>query len=101
MRWSLLIFMAGLAVCITALLLTGRIRMLGVLSDKRTGALSPARVQSLVITLAGAATYLSMSLTETTGRLPDPPDWLLAALGGSHALFLGAKVLSAWRRITP
>jgi len=100
MRWSLLLFIGGLAGCVTMLLLLGRIKILGILRDKRTGALSPARIQSLVVTLAGAAAYLSMAITEKSGTLPDPPDWLIASLGGSQALFLGAKALSTWRKTT-
>ena len=96
MRWSVLTFVIGLAGSVALLLLLGRIRILGVLRDKRTGGFSPSRLQSLAVTLGGAATYLGMVLSE--GKLMDPPVELVVALGGSHSLYLGAKAFSAWRR---
>jgi hypothetical protein len=96
MRWSLMVFVLGLAGTVAVLLLIGRINVLGLLRDKNTGGFSPARLQSLTVTLAGAATYLGMALGSKSG-LPDPPPELLAALGGSHAVYLGAKVTSALR----
>lgn len=96
LRVSLLLFISGLAGTVAILMLFGRIRIAGVLRDKRTGVFSPARLQSTVVTLATAGTYLGLSITHD-GGLPDPPGELIGALGGSHALYLGAKVLAAWR----
>ncbi len=74
--------------------LTGGVNTKGLLAHKETGAFSPARLQLLLFSLIAAGAYLS-SLMEAAaaGRyaFPEVPQELLLALGGSQALYLGAK----------
>jgi hypothetical protein len=83
-------------------LLNGQITTRGVLSDKTTGEFSPARLQLLLASLFGAVYYLLQAMdAQSTGRLPDIPEEVLLALGGSNVLYLGAKsvpLLGALRR---
>ncbi|MFN7938087.1 MAG: hypothetical protein U0R19_32460 [Bryobacteraceae bacterium] len=72
--------------------LTGRIRMRGMLLDTDGKGHSPARLQMLVFTLFGAMQYLTMAVKDPT-RLPEPSPEMLTLLGGSHALFMGSKVV--------
>ena len=95
------VFAAAMAVVVYRLL-TGGIRTAGLLRDKATGQVSPARIQLLVLTLVGAGTYLGLVLEglqhaaseAALGRelsLPSPPQELFWLLGGSQAIYLGAK----------
>ena len=72
--------------------LTGRIRMRGLLLDTHGRGHSPARVQMLVFTLFGAMQYLAMVVKDPT-HLPEPSAELLTMVGGSHAFFVGSKVV--------
>jgi len=71
-------------------MLTGRIITVGLLMNKVTGANSPARIQLLFFTLAGAVFYLGAVAMEPAG-FPDLPTELFAILGGSNLAFLGSK----------
>jgi hypothetical protein len=79
-----------------------RISLRGLLggADDATG-LSPSRVQLLFLTLIGAFGYLGQ-VVHGIGQcmpapgecaLPSPPTEILALLGGSHGVYLGAKGL--------
>lgn len=58
---------------------------------------SPARLQLLIFTLAVAANYLhGVMVTPHVDKLPDVPPSVLAALGGSHAVYLGGKAISTF-----
>lgn len=54
--------------------------------------MSPGRVQLLVLTIMTALQYLLATIHDPS-HLPAPPSNLVTALGGSQALYLGAK---AW-----
>ena len=75
-------------------LLTGKINTRGLLDDKLAGRrLTPERLQLLVLTV-GAATYYLLQVIGHPTYLPSLPQELLLALGGSNALYLGAKTFS-------
>jgi hypothetical protein len=75
-------------------MLTGRINTSGLLDDKLTGRrFSPERLQLLIITVGGALFYL-VQVIHSSGSLPPLPHELLLVLGGSNALYLGAKTAS-------
>lgn len=73
-------------------LLTGRINTGGLLERKRGSGLDPGRLQALIVTL-----FLAGSLLTNLGEMQGPhlvslpSNWLLAALGGSHGLYLHRK----------
>jgi len=54
--------------------------------------LSPGRIQLLMLTVLTALQYLLSTIQDPT-HLPDLPTNLVSVLGGSQALYLGAK---AW-----
>jgi hypothetical protein len=91
-RYEAVILLAAFAGVIVYQFLTGAITMRGVLSEKTNagvGAVSAARVQLLLFTLAMAFYLLSQII-----RLHAFPEietkWLLL-LGGSNSVFLSAK----------
>jgi hypothetical protein len=105
LEWELGVFPAALGVIIAYWLLTGKISMRGLLSDKSgAGTISSGRIQLLVSTLGLAAYYLSQVANiahSATGQpgLPDfPADWLLV-LGGSHSIYLGGKAIPLIQRL--
>lgn len=58
---------------------------------------SPARLQLLIFTVAVAARYLNQVIANPRqDSLPTLPTSVLIALGGSHAAYLGGKVVSAY-----
>ncbi len=71
-------------------MLTGRINTRGMLSDKKTGRLSPSRIQVLVFTV-GFALYFVSQLSENSPNLPEVPEEMLLLLFGSNAGYLGFK----------
>ena len=90
-KTSVLLFVAMAAIVVLGLL-AGRIRMRGLLLDTDGRGHSPVRLQMLVFTLFGAMQYLAMVVKDPT-RLPEPPAELLTMVGGSHAFFMGSKVV--------
>ncbi|HYL06340.1 MAG TPA: hypothetical protein VE075_09890 [Thermoanaerobaculia bacterium] len=59
-------------------------------------AFSPARLQMLIFTLVVAGWYLhQVMVSKDRSSLPDLPQSVVGALGGSHAVYLGGKVMSA------
>lgn len=58
---------------------------------------SPARLQLLIFTVVVAANYLhGVMVNPHVDTLPDVPTGVLAALGGSHAVYLGGKAISTF-----
>jgi hypothetical protein len=86
--------LTALAAIIVYKLLTGRIKMSGVLSDDK-GAFSPARLQLFLFTIATGFDLLSQ--ITTTGHMPVLDQKLLIALFGSHSIYLGGKTYSVYR----
>lgn len=78
---------------IAVLLLTGGIRLTGLLHSKPDGAFDPARLQTLIITFLVAAALLSnIGEMQSSNQIGLPSEWLLALLGGSHGIYLGRKL---------
>lgn len=104
LRLEITIFILALTAIVFFRLLTGEIDMRGLLYEKKvgsegstTGTYSPARLQLMMITLAGAAYYFSL-VTENLHAglyvLPELPEKWLLMLGGSHSLYLAGKTYS-------
>jgi hypothetical protein len=74
-------------------MLTGEINLHGLLTENGNSEVSSARVQLLVLTLAGALYYIYKA-TISSGGLPKIPPELLLFLGGSHIVYLGSKTFS-------
>ena len=93
-RLEFVAFLAITAALVGARLMTGRINLRGLLSDKRTSRLSPERVQLLVLTLAGvAALAASFNEMRETNVIGLPTELVTASLGGSQSIYLLGKFL--------
>jgi hypothetical protein len=90
LRLEIGFLLGGLLLVVIYQMLTGKINLNGLLTEGRTREISPARVQLLVLTLAGALFYIYKATT-TPGGLPEIPQELLLFLGGSHIVYLGGK----------
>lgn len=94
-RLEAYVLLGGFALVVAYKLLTGRINMAGIFSDKVTREPSPGRVQMLFFTVVGAGYYLMLVLEQaSSGSLPDVPMELLLLVGGSQLFYLGAKTRS-------
>jgi hypothetical protein len=71
-------------------LLDGDFRDPGSPTGFSTGA-SAGRTQALMVTLFVAGYYL-LQVIQNPKELPSVSPWMVGALGGSHALYLGEKV---------
>jgi len=101
LRYEMLFLLIGLIVIIAYRLLTGGINTTGLLLDKTGGrAVSPGRLQMLIVTMSIAIYYLFIVFdNEKPGEFPDMPDQFLLALGGSHVLYLGGKLYGMFYRL--
>jgi hypothetical protein len=79
---------------------TGNIGLTGLLDAKQPDgrpAFSAARLQLLMFTVVVAGYYLhEIIVNPHRAALPDLPQSVVAALGGSHAVYLGGKTLTAF-----
>lgn len=93
LRYEMLFLLTALIVVISYRLLTRQINTTGLLADKMSGrSFSSSRLQMLIVTLGIAIYYVTMVFKmKETGKLPDLPNELLMALGGSHLFYLGGK----------
>lgn len=82
--------MSAFGLCLLFNLLAGKMDILSLLTDKRTGGISPSRIQSLILTFAAVGVLLSDFPNLTGGA----PDVVAAAFGGSQLLYLYAKTRS-------
>jgi hypothetical protein len=92
----------GFALVVVAQIGSGRIRLDGLLRTKEPdgeSTFSPARLQLLIFTIVVAARYL-FAVIAHPGResLPDLAPGIVAALGASHAVYLGGKAVSFYLR---
>jgi hypothetical protein len=97
-RYEVGFLLAALLAVVVFQLLTGRINTRGLLSEKTkngVGAISPARVQLLLFTVAFAS-YLLAEIIQSRQFPTIDTKWLLM-LGGSHSIYLGGKSLSLLR----
>lgn len=93
------VFLAMLALIVAYLLLTRKINLNGLLRDHHDGRLSPGRIQALVATIFGSASYLMSVLAHPAAEsLPPVSNELLVIVGGSHSLYLAGKLGSMLQR---
>jgi hypothetical protein len=88
------VWLAALTLLIGYRLLTGRIRLAGVLTADGS-AFSPSRLQLLAVTVGGLATYATACLSAKQ-MLPVQGD-LVALFAASHAIYLGPKIYTAFQ----
>lgn len=95
--YEITIILAVLFVIVVGKLLNGEIVSDGLLHVKVPGSehqISPARVQLLVMTMAGAWEYVTLVLNDyASHKMPEMPNSLMAVFAGSHAVYLGSKAL--------
>ena len=95
-RYEAIVLLAAFACVIVYQFLTGAITLRGVLCEKTkagVGAISAARVQLLLFTLA-MAFYLLSQVIKVRAFPEIETKWLLL-LGGSNSVFLSAKGVSS------
>jgi hypothetical protein len=102
--WGSLILLAGFFAIVFWKLLDGSIALDQLLEgdvydknqpDDYSTQVSPARTQSLAITLFVALYYL-MQVVHDPRQLPVPPKSLVELLAGSQAIYLGGKAQAMW-----
>ncbi|HLJ49752.1 MAG TPA: hypothetical protein VKU01_27250 [Bryobacteraceae bacterium] len=97
-RWEFLIFVGGFCAIVLYRLVSGSVRMSGLLSGDRgdgTSGLSPGRIQLLGATLISALYYLALVIRNpSVTTMPDMPPLLLGVLGASQVAYLGGKAWS-------
>ena len=89
------LFLYGGLALIVWQMLTGKIKLHGLLADKERGLpMSPARVQALMSTV-GVAFYLLLAAQANARdgkhEMPTVPSEALLLIGGSNMLYLGIK----------
>ena len=108
-RLEMIILLGGLMIVVLSKVFAGGIGLSGLLTVSRlptqTDAdppeFSPARAQMLMATMIAAMYYLLQVINNPSAdSLPDMPTGLLSVVGGSHAIYLGGKVQSAWDLLT-
>jgi hypothetical protein len=90
-RYEIIFLLAGLGAVVGYQIITGRINTKGLLFETRDVGFSPARLQLLMFTF-GVAFYV-LGKVLALGAFPEIDPNVLVVLGGSHALYLGAKAL--------
>lgn len=94
-RYEIGFLLAALMAVVAFQILTGRINTRGLLSEKTEKgvlAISPARLQLLLFTLAFA--FYVLSQVVKSRQFPEIETKWLLILGGSHSVYLGGKGLS-------
>jgi len=103
-RLEMVVLLGGLMIVVLLKVLARGINMSGLLEVKHgddQGSFSPGRAQMMMATVLTGLYYLLQVMNNpTAGSLPDAPTGLVAVLGGSHAIYLGGKVQSAWDLLT-
>lgn len=98
--YEITLIISALSLVVAGKLLNGDIDTGGLLQLKTPaspGQISPARVQLLLVTLAGAWQYLVQVLQHYSSHtLPDLPNELLAVFAGSHTVYLASKAIPAF-----
>lgn len=94
LRYEVLVLLTALAAIVAYRMITQQINVAGLLMDKTSGrAISPGRVQMLMVTLGIAGYYLMMVAdTKDKGQLPELPNEYIVALGASHSVYLLGKL---------
>ena len=94
LKYELLVLLTALAALLAYRMITQQINVTGLLMDKTSGrAISPGRIQMLIVTLGIAGYYLMLVVdSKNKGQLPELPNEYIVALGGSHSMFLLGKL---------
>jgi hypothetical protein len=92
-RWETLALVLSLGI-VTLWKLFQSISLAGLLRSS-DGTLSPGRIQLLVLTILTSMQYLLATIHDPS-HLPAIPASLVMALGGSQAVYLGAKAWSTF-----
>ncbi len=90
-RWEAIILIAAFG-AITLWKLFQSVSFAGLIRSS-DGTISPARIQLLVLTVLTALQYLLTTIRDPS-HLPAIPTGLVMGIGGSQALYLGAKAWS-------
>lgn len=90
-RFEILAFLAATAAIVFYKGLTGGPGLASLLSGTSGGPIHSERLILLLVTLFGAAQYLSQIAQSTGKSLPDVPAALLAAVAASSGVYLGGK----------
>lgn len=100
-RYAVLGWLLTLLVLVAVRLLNGGISLRGLLHEKPPaglGAVSGARVQLLLATIAAAATYITDTLAASPADgLPEIGTAWLGVLGASNGIHIVAKLVAALR----
>jgi hypothetical protein len=92
----------GVAAVVLVQIVMGRIPLTGLLDSKDAegrSSFSPARLQLLIFTVVVAARFLQAVLANPgRGSLPSLSPGVVAALGGSQTVYLGAKIFNTYIR---
>lgn len=97
-RWGALALLAGFCLVLLVNLLTGRIRLGGLLSGDRADGkryFSYGRAQLLIVSLFAAGQYL-LHVYQDPSKFPEISNAVVALFGGSAAVYTGEK---AWALI--
>lgn len=93
--WAGMTLLLGFAAVVIVKIFTGSVSLTGLLDSvdgRGRRVFSAARLQMMLMTLYVAVEYLrAVAANPQVNSLPTIPDWMLAGLGGSHALYLGGK----------
>lgn len=93
LKYELFILLASFILIVFYQILTGKINLSGLLYDKKTKVLSPARIQKLVFSVIIGLYYIFLTY-KSPESFPELPDALLYLLTGSSAGYLLAKAKS-------
>jgi hypothetical protein len=98
--WAIVlaVWLVGLLLAVAFAIVSRRVSLQGLLTEPLTGKMATvSRPQLLVVTLTGAVTFIATAVANIggTNQFPDVPTWLLAVVGGSHVVYLGARTAAA------
>jgi hypothetical protein len=94
----LAVWLAGLVMAVAFCIVGRRISLQGLLTEPLTGkSATVSRPQMLLVTLSGAVTFVASAVANigTTNQFPEIPTSLLAVVGGSQVVYLGARTFAA------
>ena len=99
-EWYLLLFLLILSGTVVVGMLRGSIRTAGLLCWRRQGGelrFSPGRLQLLIFTIGAAAYYVyGLAAAWRSGVLPDVSPVMVGMFAGSHGIYLGGQVVTAF-----
>ena len=99
LHFEILGFLYALAAVVVYQMLTGRISLAGLMSQKDNSTqTSPERIQLLLATIAAAANYLGEVAKNNSGIMPDVSDNWLYLMGGSSGIYALRKAWTTWNR---